>query len=210
MTTWNDMAPFIALHAADCPTFTIAQEVQLAATEFFTDTRVWRSADRITLGTTVAGQAAYTVAPPTDLAIIGIPVAWLDDEEIDEALQRDRGDVAPDETATFSSQIKVLVSADDQVILLPAPYLAGQVLRGTLAYAPAATAPGIDDAMWLKYRETIRELTLAKLKGMQGKPWSDPAGAQMNQGKYDQKALEDSTAAGPRRRNRLRTRALRF
>lgn len=210
MTTWADTTPFVALYAADCPAFAIADAVQLAAIEFFTHTRVWRSAPRITLGTTVASQADYTVAPPTSLDMVGLPAAWIDDKEIYEALQRDSTDVKPGDLATTSADMKILVTAANQVTLLPAPVTPGQVLRGTVAYAPSQSATGIEDAMWLKYRETIRELALAKLKRMQGKPWSQLGEAGMHQATYDQRAIDESTAAGPLRRNRLRTRALAF
>lgn len=207
MTTWNDMAPFVAMFAADCPTFTIAEQAQLATVEFFTDSRVWRTTERLQLGATVAGQASYTVSNPADIELVGLPAAWLGDDEIGEALARDAIELA---TETPGTPKKVLVTSGTTVRLFPVPVLSGVPIWGIAAYAPTQAAVGIEEARWLQYRETIRELTLAKLKQMQGKPWSDPAAAMRHQALYDQRALGNSTDAGPRRRARLRTKPLRF
>lgn len=206
MKTWIDMAPFVAMYAADCPVFTIAEEAQLAAVEFFADTRVWRSEDRILLATTTAGQAAYSVTNPANTEIVGLPAVWLGNREIGEALQRDRADLA---TEPVGRPEKLALITGVTVRLLPTPQIGGEELRATVAYGPTMAAAGIaDDAVYLAHRETLRELTLAKLKRMQGKPWSDPRAAEQHQREYEQRASDASTLAGPRRRNRLRTKHL--
>jgi len=204
MKTWADFVPKIVMFAADCPHFTIEEEAKRAAIEFYRETRAWRSTLPVTLvAATVASQASYTVAPPEGLEMVGLPAVWLDDVEIAEARPGDVNDITPIETGTRHS---VLLTSGTTIRLIPPTVTAGRVIKAQVAYTPTEAAAGIEDAKFHEHLETIKHLALSRLKYMQGKPWSDPAGARACEAEYQRRALDDGAAAGPVRRNRLRTR----
>lgn len=207
MAIWADFVPKVAMYVADCPHFTIAEEAQKAAIEFYRDSRAWRSSGTVTLGTTVANQANYTIINPAGQELVGLPAVWLDGVEIAEARPGDVNDITPGMTGT---KHKLLLLDGSTVKLLPATVTAGRAIVAQVAYAPTAAATGISDALFALHFDTIRNLILCGLKGMQGKPWSDAAGARAYDAKYQSGAADDGSAAGPVRRNRLRTKMAPF
>lgn len=202
MKTWADFVPEIIMFVPDCPQFTVENEARQAAIEFFGDTRCWRSSTPVTvIAATVANQADYTVTPPTGLELCGLPAAWLDGEEIGEALPGDLDDLAPGKTGT---QHMVMAVDGVTVRLIPPTVTAGRVVKATCAYRPTQASAGIDDDKFFEHLSTIRDLALSRLYRMQGKPWTDTVAAASRESSYNSAALSASTAAGPRRRRRLR------
>lgn len=203
MKTWADFVPEIVMYVADCPHFTIADRAHAAAIEFYRDSRAWRSTLPLTLATTVANQGQYTITNPAGQELVGLPAAWLDDAEIPEALPGDVNGFSPGEVGTKHS---LLLVSGTIIQLLPATATAGQVIKAQVAYGPTPAATGLDDELYAKHLNTLRELILCRLKYMQGKPWSNVSEARLHDLEYQRRALDDGTAAGPVRRNRLRTR----
>lgn len=202
MAPWAAFVPDITNYVVDCPHFTIEEAARTAAIDFFQWSRVWRATTVVTLATTVANQAAYTVTPPAGAELAGLPVAWLNGKEIKEARAGRQYDYKPGETGTTH---EVLVTGGTTILLIPPTVTAGLVLTGFPAYQPTEAATTLDDALFHSYKRTIRELALSYLKAMQGKPWSDPAAATGHMKAYMAASGYEGMNAGPVRRNRLRT-----
>lgn len=202
MKLWIDFAPDIAPFVTDCPAFTIADQAKAVAIDYFRETRVWRSAAPVALCTIVAADDTYTVTNTAGQEIIGLPTVWLDGIEINEATPGKLRDFDIGKTGAVTD---VLLLDGATIQLLPMPTAAGGVVKAIVAYAPTAAATGISDELYALYSATLRDLTLARLKSMQGKPWSDAAGGDADERAGMSASLYDSTMAGPTRRNRLRT-----
>jgi hypothetical protein len=219
MTTWASVVPEVVMYVADCPSWTIQEQVRSAAIDYFRTTRLWRSTTPLTLATTVAGQGTYTIAgamPYVDVEVAGLPALWLDNVEIGEALGGALNNIYPGQTGTgtigsgtgqVTSGYRVQVALVDGTSLqfLPAPDTAGQVLKGQVAFRPTEAAAGIPDTVYALYGRTIRNLAISRLMTMQGKPWSDAKGAMQWRGDYLATSMWDSTQQGARRRTALRT-----
>lgn len=202
MTTWADFVPDIAMHAADCPHFTIMDQARIEATDFFRETRIWRSTTPVTIATSVTGTGLYAVTNTSGQEIIGLPTVWQDNIEIKEGTPAKARDYDLGKTG----KTKFALMLDGATVqLLPAPDSTGRVIKAIVAYAPTAAATGISDALYALYGRTLRDRILAKLKSMKGKPWADPIGAREIEHASAAGTLRDSTMAGPMARNRLRT-----
>ena len=202
MKTWSDFVPLIVGKAPDCPTFDMEDEAKAAATVFFTDTRVWRSAAPVLIGTTVAGQANYAIGSlPTAAKVIGAPQCWVGGTEIVEALPRDIDEIDP---FTLGQPVAADIVEPATMVLLPTPNVTGQAVYARLVYAPADDATGIADDLFARYSTVIVALALSQLLFAPGKTWNSPALAAKYEGDYRRDALHFATKVGPIRRNRLR------
>lgn len=197
---WADFTPRLAVHLPDVPSFTVTDEAVESAREFFQEARAWRS-NKITLATTVALQADYTITNPTDQEICGLQAVWLDSKEIKVAAPGDEDDYEPGEEGLVE---RVQLVDTVTVRLLPTPTTAGNVVKGVVAYMPALTAAGLSDALFALHWRPIMHKIAMRLMLQQGKPWFNGKLAQWHSDEYDRLALAAGTLAGPVSRTPLR------
>lgn len=200
MKTWADFIPYVSMRLPSCPTFVMEDAAKRAAIDYFNLSRAWR-VDSVTLATTIAGQAIYTVTNPDLMEMVGLPAVWVNDKEAREAVGGEADDYYPTERG---QRLSIGVVGVDKIRVSPLPDTSGQVIKATVAYRPSLAATGIDDELWHAYRETIVFRMLSQLMMDIGKPWSDPKMAQYYSGQYDSEGLNAASDAGPYRRTPLR------
>jgi hypothetical protein len=198
---WIDWADRLMLELPECPAAIIADELRDAAIEFYRETRAWRVRN-VTIATTVAGQAEYTVSVPSNTALAGLPAVWAGDTEIAEMTPIQEDDTEQDDNNDDS--MRVIVSGDDTVRFSPSPATAGTVVTATVAYRPTLQSTGLASGKYLEHRQAIEASVFAKMMKQRGKAWSNPLDATAREREYERLSLLYSSRKGPRRRSRLR------
>lgn len=107
---------------------------------------------------TATVESEYTPSIPDDTTIIRFDKVLVEDKEINKSLWS----VTNDRTLLFDDNAGISVGDDVSVILV-------------LNYTPAATE--LDDHLGEEHFDSLCDGTLAKMKAMFGKPWSDPSTA---------------------------------
>lgn len=200
-TPWSAMVPFVAPKVPECPGPAIRQALIDAAREFFSASRCWRQRD-ITLLTTVAGQNAYAYNPPTNGQLCQVMSAFRGTEEIEIELPGEGDDAEPGKT---DGDYRVAMSDDASGFeVRPAPLLAGEVLKGSVALTTSENASGILTWVFRDYRQEIAMGAAALLVIEPGKPWTAPALYDGYRSQFDSAIALASSLAGPVRRRGLR------
>lgn len=206
MSLWSDFIPLVAMEAPGCPRFELEEVAKRLTIEFYQETRAWR-VEGVTLGTTVANQAEYTVTNPTATDLAGLPAVWIDDVEAPETRPGTQDD-GPRSTSSSTNSVGVV--AINKIRLSPPPDAAGRVIKATVAYKPGDAATGIDDQLFRDHWQAIRCKILAHLLMQPGKPWTDMKAAGYYENKYATEGCDVSADAGPLKRNPLRVKLSRY
>ena len=202
MKPWSTFFRTIAPEVGECPAPTMEHAIKEAAIDFYSENRVWR-VEGVILATTVIGQREYTVTSnPADTILVGLPVVWVGDEEVDEAAPGASDDVDPGYNDTAWS---VRVVGDAKIRVTPGPVAAGDVIKATAAYAPGSTALGLDDKLYAQHHKAIEHKALSRLMRQKTRPWYDPSEASRHAQEELRETLWISSQTGPTRRNPLRT-----
>lgn len=200
-TPWTALVPFVAPKVPECPTPAIRQALIEAAREFFAASRCWRMRD-ITLLTTVAGQNTYAYNSPTNGQLCQVLTAYRGSEEID-VEQPGEGD--DDEPGKTDGDYRIAMSDDASGFeVRPAPMLAGEVLKGSIALTTAENADGILTWVFRDYRQQIAMGAAAMLVIEPNKPWTAPALYDGYRREFEAAVALASNQAGPVRRRGLR------
>lgn len=203
---WLDMVPDITMFLADCPAFTIRDEMVRVARQYFATSRSWRSTVPVTLATIIPLQGSYTVAGnPTGQEIAGLPAVWIGKDEVDEARPGSQNEYFPGETGTKLS-VMALDGATIQVV--PIPSAAAGIIKAIVAYMPTAAATGLPEQLYLLHMEVLREKVLGRLKAQKDKPWYDPGGVIDARREAGIQGNRLSSNIGPIKRNPKRTKKL--
>ena len=177
-TPWSQMIPEAAALVSECPNPIIKDALMKAMREFFSTSRAWRGRN-LTLLTTVAAQESYDVNPPANAEGFQVLACFCSDVEIECEVPGEDDDSYPGEA---DSTYRIGVSADGASYeLRPAPPAAGDVLKGSVAYTPAANA-------------TARP----------NKPATAREAYPMHRAKFEESIRDASNTAGPVRRRPLR------
>lgn len=204
--TWLDMVPDITMFLADCPAFTIVDEMKRVARQYFATSRSWRSTTPVTLATIIIAQAQYTVVGnPAGQEIAGLPAVWIGNDEVDEARPGLQNEYFPGETGT---RLAVMAIDGATIQVVPVPSAAAGVIKAIVAYMPTAAATGLPEQLYLLHLEALREKVLSRLKAQKDKPWYDPGGVIDARREASVQGNRLSSNIGPIRRNPKRTKKL--
>lgn len=198
---WIDWAARIQLRLKECPSILIADELRECAIRFYRDGRLWRETG-VTVATTVAGQAEYSVAIASNTMLAGLPAIWVGEDEVDEATPGQGDNFEPDETGTT---VCIGVVGSSTIRIYPAPDVSDDIVTATVAYCPTDDSTGLPEPLYFSHRDTIEDMALARLMSQAEKPWTSFALAGEHDRLATSGALYDSTMAGPVRRNRIRS-----
>lgn len=193
-TTWINMAQAVQEYVPGVAIFQIESHLRDAAREFFRLSRIWRSADGITLFTTVGSQSSYTYTPPTNAELAAVHAAWVGTDPLD-VMEAGEG-LTFDPTVT-SDTFAVGARATDTFITAPAPVSAGLVVKGTVSYVPADDAVGIPTAAWNEWGKRLAAGAAARLIAMPNQRWASPNSEGALRSMFMQAVFEASNEAGP-------------
>lgn len=203
MKLWADFLNDLRMQLPGCPDLYIEAQLKRQAIEFYIDTLAWRT-PRVTIGSTVVGQNDYAMpAPPADTQAVELCAVYIADEEIDPQTFSGSDE---DELGRTGDDPRYTLVDSTTLRLTPAPNRGGEVIKATVAYAPAETAAGIDDVLYVKHHRAIEALLLARLMSEKGRPWENLIEASRHADEANVLSLLYSTRAGRRRRVGLRVR----
>lgn len=205
-------------------------QLQETVNDFCRRSRVWRQRNTLIL-TTVAGQSLYPVAINTaGVELVQLHSTWYLGDEIPLPQPGEDDDAAPGATAntavsdgwndaddwfsstgpTWNTQSptgwKVYVDSLETLSVAPIPSTGGQVVSGTVSFAPTLDALVLPSFIFAEWRKEIASGAIAMLCEQPGKPWSDPGVAQLERKKYEDGILKAATKHGPVKRTPLRVR----
>lgn len=203
-TTWATMRPKVLRKAPECPSFLIDDALKEAANQFFSDSRVWRTAHG-TLLTTVADTAVYAYTPPTNAQVWQVQTAWIGTDELTPV---EAGDEADDEPGDADELPRIFARMVNKIVLTPLPANADVDVEGTLSLRPSTDAAGIPQEAWDRWADEIACGAASILVAEPNKPWSNPGAQSFLRGVFMDGISSASNSAGPTRRVPLRVRAL--
>lgn len=190
-TALSSLLPYIALSAPNCPHPLIQSMVLQSCIQFCNDTRV--IVKTVSGVTATASDTDVSIAPGTDLDIVGIDAVYLDGAPLTpttEAVLRDRYGDWKSMTGTPTGYI----STDTGVRLFPLQ-IASTTIDVDITTRPTQTATAVDDSLATTWRETIVSGALYRLLSLPKKDWSDPNMAVFHYGQFN-----DGVVTGQARR----------
>lgn len=193
---FREVMPFLP----QAPEFEVDYRIKQAIKEFCTRSRSWRQTET-TLLTTVASQQDYDADLPTGTDLVAVLSAWDGTTELTTANPATEDDYAPAET---SDEVMVRAVPVNVVRVIPAPLVAGKVLKGTVCFTPNEDATDIPEFIFYRWRRVIRDGCLADMMAQVGKPWSNPSQVEFRMRQFDMGISEASNASGPVSRHPLR------
>jgi hypothetical protein len=172
MSALSDYYDLLMPELPGITTALLDQHLREVARDFCGKTSAWR--EDLTAIDLVADQAAYSVAVPTDSALVRVVSLTA----ADELLWLDREAKEDDEQPTYRPEEPPFSLSDDLGTLtlstddVPTESLAaGLVIKAALK--PSTTAATLPDFLRTQYSEAMRFGVLSRLMGMGKKPWSD-------------------------------------
>lgn len=194
----------VGLHLPMAPVWEIERCMKLAIRDFCRETTVWRQRNTVLL-TTVANQEDYAANLPSGTELVAVLSAFLSDgTELEVALPGEEEDFAPSERSSAPTDWLIGVDSVDDVRVIPAPSVAGTVVKGTIALSPNEDAEDVPAVVWRRWRTPVAHGCIAKMLDMRGKPWSGTGGEiAYHREKYEEGANECAVLMGPRRRRGL-------
>ena len=181
MAKFSTLFTDVLSQAQDCPKVVAVNEIRKAAIELCEKSAIWtRNHDAIY---TYKNGAEYDLDDtPTDAEVDRLLDAKLDGRPFAIGGPRDLFDIGTDEIGTP----KVCAIVRPQVISL-SPVPAGRhALLIRVAYKPSNAATEMDDDIMQKWRDTLVQGALYRLKMMANKPWSDTQTAAVHKTLFDQ------------------------
>lgn len=188
MATLNDFLSLVAPNVESCPNATVVSAIRRSIREFCRETYVWKAS--LTDVDTVAGDATYTLVPPTDTQIVSVlnithvdrdlmPIdeAWLDRYELNWRTFND---------ARRSTYVVHELYATD-IRLVPPPLEADTpgLVNIRVAVMPTLTATTVDDVLLNDWDESIMYGALSRLMRYPEKPWTNLALAEDYRDRFD-------------------------
>lgn len=157
-----------------CPIFVAVESVRDAAIEFCNRSRYWR----VTLASIniVAGQATYTLIPPTDSSISEILSVRHNTFVVNPTSEFSLDGQYPSWRLLTSSQAEEYFSNERNIIrLTPIPSVSGTAnLDVRVVLKPSRTSTTIPDQLYDHYLEEVAAGAKARLMVMPGVDWSNP------------------------------------
>lgn len=203
MKAWAEFLPDMTSRLPGCPEPFIEDAARDAAIYVLARTRAWKQR-LVTLATTVANQADYTVTPPALAGLHHIHVAKRGTDELTVALPG-QVDGELDLTAVPTDECLIEVLTGTSIRLTPPPAVAGEAIVATVSWVPLRTATGIEDALYAQDEifEAIWQKGVAELMMQPGKPWSSSLSTN-HRARCDQLVSDIANRVGPVRRTPLR------
>lgn len=191
MPAFADIANTVAARVEGCPHGFIIEALRDTTIDFCVRTRIMTAGHVMTLDGTETPTIDFDrqvvdiidakVAEPGDVLI-----TYLNDPVADDDI----------ETGCY-----VLRMAEPNAFdLLPAPtVLAPVTIELLLVIAPGPAASSVDDSVWLRHHEALRNGALARLFDESKKPWSDPAEGARRLGLYERAVTKTAAYEGRNR-----------
>jgi hypothetical protein len=169
--------PEVMQYVPDVPELVAENAIRSACIEFCERTRFWQDdSDPITLS---AGTASYEVDLSASVKFVDIIEAWVNDrlvipKSVEDLTRIFRGCDWRSLEGT-PSYITRMISTE--LIIVPKPAKAGEILRIRAAYAPTRTSTSISRTIFEEYLEAIAYGARARLYNTPKQPYFDKASA---------------------------------
>lgn len=192
MRPWSDFYDMVMPELPGCPRAAIDNALRESAIEFCEQSRAWRVLHPDVI--TVPGTAVYAFVPADGAAVHAISHATLDGRGL-EMRGGETGTNGGDHHGRRGFPRYILGGAA-HFTLVPEPDAAG-VLAMTVILKPSIASTGIEDLLFVEYREPIVHGALARLMLSPKKPYSNIQLAAYHQ----QRFIVRTGAAGMRAAN---------
>lgn len=197
--TFDQFLPEVQPEAPGVPYPVVINAVRNACFDFCRHSLIWNEIQDE--DAYLAGVAEYQVFPPTGAQVVQILNITLDNGRVVPPVSIDETVGVRPLWLTQTGVVEWFVqTSPDTFRFVAVPDTDGK-FTARVAYAPTRTATKVDASLFNLYLESIKYGALAKLKAMQGTPWSDPAGAQAYELKFGQavaKAVIERTRSNSR------------
>lgn len=186
MALFIDFYPAIRAAAKDCPLGLATYYLRQTAIDFCERTWFWQ-ADLANVDS-VALQAEYSFAQPTDAIVYKILNARFDGKRVTEK----NADQLEEEYADWESEsgeqpLYITQKEPDKYILVPKPSsVIVDAIYLKVVLKPSQDSVTLPDNLLEEYKQTIVNGALAKIKAEIDKPWSDDSGAQLRHNLYEE------------------------
>lgn len=164
------MLDYVMPEVSGCSTELAVNALRLSCIEFYQKSWIKKA---LIDATTVVGQSAYTITPPTGFEVCGVSAVFVDGRRLakisNESLTFRTNNWRTDNGAISGFQ----VSETMQVVLLPTPETV-QTIQVEVALRPSSTSTAIDTAVYTQWAEAITSGAKARLMAMPSRPYSSP------------------------------------
>ncbi len=185
MATIQDFMTDILLELPAVPRPVATQAIRSALTEFCRDSHAWRvDVYPVAVG---ANESEVEITPDqSDLKVIGIHKAWLDNVPLPVKTAIWMDEHAPEWRADTGPNLQALIAISASVIR-PWPLLTElltEILKLQAAVLPTEATAEVDDDIFDQWYEGIAAGAKYRLMMMPGKPWSAPEHAQFHRQRF--------------------------
>lgn len=185
MAAFLDFYPAIRAASKDCPVGLATYYLRQAAIEFCERTWFWQ-VDLAKIDS-VAAQAEYSFAQPTDAIVYKVLNARYDGKRVTEKNADQLEVLYADWESETSSQPKYITQKEpDKYILVPFPdSVIVDAIYLKVLLKPSQDAATLPDNLLEEYKQVIVAGALAAIKAEIEKAWSDPVGAKMHKDTFE-------------------------
>lgn len=185
MARYKDLREDVAVECPSCPSYTIDQEIQKSAVEFFRQSMAWREElDPISL---VDAQQGYDLPVNGSVQVEKIfEATYSDDNTQDRMLQGQQLTLLRRQPTTETAQPTAFThdSFNQQILVWHIPgaeeVVDSAFLTVSAALKPLRSTRSIPDVLMEEWRDFLVAGALMKLKSITHKPWFDGPGARYN------------------------------
>lgn len=193
MKAWTAFYPDALPELPEVPLPVLDHHLRNACIEFFTKSKAY--VVDLSAIDTVASQMAYALALPQDTAIVEIRTVKLSGNPLTLKGHSFLSQKFGDWEAEIGTPEYYTQQSLDEVMLVPAPDTSGTgALKVKAALKPSASAPGVADWIFERWRVAMAAGAKAALMAEANKPWSNPERVALYQGVFDS-ALDDASSA---------------
>ena len=182
---WSAWYPYVLPEAPGAPEPLLDHYIRQAAIDFFRESTLWTL--DITPLNVVASTGTYTMVVPDQTVSTGvtdtpdisiIKWAWVDGVQIYPTSQEELNALVEKWSTKTASRVSNYTQLTQTAItLFPTPDFASTAgLTVKVAVQPSLTSLGVPDWLGSRYIDAISIGAKARLLGMVGRPWSNPAG----------------------------------
>lgn len=175
---WDDFLPLVKPHIPGCPDITIKTYLAIVASEFFSQTHIWR--DNISPIITSPGIVEYDL--DADVLVEAVSSVIVDNTALQ---QTDMRMIPDDRRYDTGKPTHYWIQSDNAIRLFPIPD-SRITLRLTGVLKTSRDATGVEDWIYETWSDAIVCGTIARLAVIPGKEWTDATLAEYNKKQYQQ------------------------
>lgn len=170
-TNFTDLYPDLLPSLPGCPDITVDRAINRAATEFFSETKVWRA--NIVGATTGTQLVAVTSGVPANCKIVHLYELRYDEDPLERRTPVDMKRTFPREES--GTPVICTLTEEDTINVLPYPATPGVIgiYAGRVAIAPTRTKADLPDDIFDRYAEALIAGTLSKLLIQPNQAWTN-------------------------------------